>query len=256
MHSKSEFGLSPLGARATAPSNAIDDKAIKGGNLFIKSLQFPEEVGPNEAVEVSVTVSNGGTFISGDDPDICEHRGYGSILTVNPGFDAPQDREYCHGMATFGTRDLNFSFSFTSPSLNSTTAFNLLVRLRTPASGQSLTIRRTITVLPGTVAECTSDADCPTGEVCQNNECVPKDSNGGNGGGGCTSDADCGGNLVCQNGQCAQPTDDDTGVIFGLSQAELLAASGALVGAVALASRRSGSNGSSGRQSNTNTRSR
>lgn len=231
--STSGFGLSRPNSGPT-PLAAIDDKSIKGGNLFISDLTFPSEVGPNESVTVNLTVSNGAIQIESD-PDQCFQglfggNGYNVEVTVNTGW-ASDDREYCHGTTEIGTADRDHTFEFTAPDPSSTTSYNLLIRLETPESGQSLTLFRNITVFPSSAVECTSDADCPGSQVCQNGECVTPDD-GGNGGDGCTSNAGCPGSQVCQNGTCVEPDDDDdpSGGLFGLSQTEMIAGAGVLVG--------------------------
>jgi len=52
---------------------------------------------------------------------------------------------------------------------------------------------------------CTTDNDCPAGQVCQNGECVTASPTG------CTSDSDCPAGQVCQNGECvAAPSPECT----------------------------------------------
>ncbi len=47
--------------------------------------------------------------------------------------------------------------------------------------------------------ECRTDADCPTGQVCQDGQCVAETVE-------CTTDADCPAEQICQNGQCVAET--------------------------------------------------
>ncbi|MCP4591555.1 MAG: cytochrome c [bacterium] len=60
--------------------------------------------------------------------------------------------------------------------------------------GIGLTVVGCRTVTPG--GECSSDADCPTGEQCRANQCVPIVIDD------CQEDADCADGEVCTDGEC------------------------------------------------------
>lgn len=218
-HSGSGFGLRRPTQTATGdpvPTGpAVDGKRIKNGHMFVRDLQAPSEVGPGESITVNVTVSNGAASIFGSDPDSCQQSGFfagmGYLvnLDVNTGWTS-ETREYCHGTTEFGTADRDFTFSFIAPEPSSTTTYNLLVTLELPGSGQSLIIRRTITVLPPTPGGCTSDADCPSGMVCENGQCVERDD-GDDGNGGDDGDG----------GTTPPPSDGEETVVAGLTPTEL-----------------------------------
>ncbi len=59
----------------------------------------------------------------------------------------------------------------------------------------------------GQCVQCAEDGDCPTGEECDNNECVDIP-------GWCTADADCDGDQVCRDNECGPECldDDDCGL--------------------------------------------
>jgi Cys-rich repeat protein len=52
-----------------------------------------------------------------------------------------------------------------------------------------------------TPQSCVSNADCPSGYICENGECVKQSVQG------CSSNADCASGQVCENGACVTPPD-------------------------------------------------
>lgn len=56
---------------------------------------------------------------------------------------------------------------------------------------------------PKSVPDCTTDGDCPEGEVCRDGRCVEEQSD-------CAEDEDCPEDETCQNGRCQPQSCTDT----------------------------------------------
>lgn len=198
-------------SRRTGPITSHQAVELKGGNLFIQGVSVPSTVNPGDTFNVEWTVSNGANFIAGDDPDCCGPvcpgiPGSGSVLNgyqhrtfAQPswasGFTSDQN---CINTTEVGTVDNPYSRTFTAPS--STGSYTVDIGIEMTGSGNSSAASFPIQVKDPNQTECSSDSQCPPGEVCDNGQCVPEQGNGG-----CTSDADCPGTQVCQNGSCVEP---------------------------------------------------
>lgn len=198
-------------SRRTGPITSHQAIELKGGNLFVQNVDVPTTVNPGDTFTVSWTVSNGANFIAGDDPDCCGPvcpgiPGTGSVLngyqyrtfaepSWTSGFESDQN---CIQTTEIGTVDNPYSQVFTAPSTPGSVMIDIGIELT--GSGNSAAASYQITVRDPQTEGCTADSECGPGEVCDNGECVPEQTNGG-----CTSDADCPGTQVCQNGSCVEP---------------------------------------------------
>lgn len=147
-------------ARFTQPAAVTPRQmliSLKGGNLFLRKANVPEEVAPGGVVDIDTTVSNGALLISSFDPDSCvndanpctkgpfETGGYCYELTVSPEWTGDDSTgPTCIHTTEIGTADQDRRWTFTAP--QQTGDFNVTFRLEVLGSGEFETLTRSITV--------------------------------------------------------------------------------------------------------------
>lgn len=233
---RAQSPVGPGSFRTLAPDRAVDDRALKGGNLFISNIDAPSEVQSGETFEVGVTVSNGANIITSFDPSSCDQPnpqgvGYDYTTSIQGNYggtfsDTADSAGGCIGTTERGTVDQTKTLSLAAPFELGEWAYRVLLRLKNESN--LLLVERTVNVVESEGggdgdAECQSSADCPPGHECvtsglgSGGVCVETGDDGGDGGDGgdddgdgsdggdsqpepdCSRDADCPGDQICSD---------------------------------------------------------
>lgn len=189
-----QFRVAPMrrrktGGQVSASQAIVPDMTLLDGNIRVFDVNNTSEVAPNGTVDVALTIDGGAIgSVMGDHPDCCgpfchglplssSQNGYRYQVEVVPQWTARETREpTCLDIDPTGSPDDSWSFDFPAPT--SEGSYSIDIRVILPNSGRSNTLTRQVQVVeeadprPGP-DDCSSDADCAAGQVCENGECVP-----------------------------------------------------------------------------------